>query len=626
MAGLRASTRAAVRARAALVAFLLALGLGCSDGAFRFAWLSDTHVGAEGAADNLRAIVDDINAVPGISFVVVSGDVTEMGSYEELRRAKDILDGLRPRYHIIPGNHDTKWSESGGTDFLRLWGRDRFLFRREGILFLGLHQGPVMRMGDGHFAPQDVRWLEERLGRWERSQKPLVFVTHYPLDESIANWFVVLDLLKGRPTGAVLVGHGHRNRIMDFEGLSGVMGRSALASKDTPGGYTVVEVADGKMIFSERLTGRDMLPPWHSIELGKKAGGKTEAETLGRPDFSVNEAYPEVRERWACETGWTIASAPVVARNRAFIGDASGTMRALRLSDGSLEWAYRTDGPVYTTAATDGDRIVFGSADGHIYALEAETGRLAWKAETARPVVASPALLDGVVYIGSSDSAFRALDAATGETAWNFGAVGGFVECRPLVADNHVMFGAWDGLLYALDAKTGNMSWTWRGDRLHPLYSPAACWPVGAQGRVFIAAPDRKLTAIETATGHELWRTGDWAVRESIGISEDGTRLYVRTIEDVIAAFSTTSAAPEPLWELDAGFGYDINPAALVEKDGVVFYGTKNGLLLAIDGSKGTLLWKHRVGVALLNTVCPLSGREVLVTDFDGRVTFLSFH
>ncbi|RPJ00599.1 MAG: serine/threonine protein kinase, partial [Candidatus Aminicenantes bacterium] len=80
----------------------------------------------------------------------------------------------------------------------------------------------------------------------------------------------------------------------------------------------------------------------------------------------------------------------------------------------------------------------------------------------------------------------------------------------------------------------------------------------------------------------------------------------------------------EAVWETDAGFDYDISSAQLVEKDGVVFYGTKNGLLLAIDGATGAIKWQHRVGVALLNTVTPLSGREVAVTDFDGRVTLVS--
>ncbi len=121
----------------------------------------------------------------------------------------------------------------------------------------------------------------------------------------------------------------------------------------------------------------------------------------------------------------------------------------------------------------------------------------------------------------------------------------------------------------------------------------------------------------------ELWGTDNWAVRESIGLSEDGQRVLVRTTKDVIAALSPAGEGSEAIWETNAGFGADINSAMLVEKDGVVFYGTKNGLLLALDSATGALKWKHRVGVALLNTVTPLSGREVVVTDFDGRVSLV---
>ncbi|NTV81707.1 MAG: hypothetical protein HGA24_09840, partial [Candidatus Aminicenantes bacterium] len=86
-----------------------------------FAWLSDTHVGSDRGAADLRASVADINKQGSFAFVLVTGDITEMGLYANLRTAKDILDGLRVPYHIIPGNHDTKWSESGGSDVTRLW-------------------------------------------------------------------------------------------------------------------------------------------------------------------------------------------------------------------------------------------------------------------------------------------------------------------------------------------------------------------------------------------------------------------------------------------------------------------------------------------------------------------------
>ena len=149
----RSSTRTLrVAPRAALLGlllWLLPLLLFAGPASFRFAWLSDTHVGSGSGEQDLRAAVRDINSLTGLSFVVLSGDVTEYGSREQLRLAKDLLDGLKIPSHVIPGNHDTKWSESGATDFARLWKEDRFVFEQDGFRFIGIHQGPLMKMGDG---------------------------------------------------------------------------------------------------------------------------------------------------------------------------------------------------------------------------------------------------------------------------------------------------------------------------------------------------------------------------------------------------------------------------------------------------------------------------------------------
>lgn len=74
------------------------------------------------------------------------------------------------------------------------------------------------------------------------------------------------------------------------------------------------------------------------------------------------------------------------------------------------------------------------------------------------------------------------------------------------------------------------------------------------------------------------------------------------------------------MWELNAHFGYDIKSAMLVEKDGTVFYGTKNGLLFALDSRSGSVQWQYKFGVGVMNTVAPLSANAVLATDFDGKV------
>lgn len=124
---------------------------------FKFAWLTDIHIGYPTASEDLNQSVQDINSFDDIDFTIVSGDITATGTLEELTTAKSILDKLKKPYYIIPGNHDTKWSESACTDFIKLWGNDRFNFEFNKICFVGLHQGPRMRMADGYFAPEDLR-------------------------------------------------------------------------------------------------------------------------------------------------------------------------------------------------------------------------------------------------------------------------------------------------------------------------------------------------------------------------------------------------------------------------------------------------------------------------------------
>ena len=591
-------------------------------GAFRFAWLSDTHVGSNTGEQDLRAAVQDINSLTGLSFVVVSGDVTEYGSREQLRLAKELLDGLKLPCHVIPGNHDTKWSESGATDFGRLWGADRFVFEHGGYRFIGIHQGPLMKMGDGHWAPQDVRWLQETLKKLPDRDQPIIFVTHYPIDEAIANWFVVLDLLKQYNTQVVLCGHGHANQQYLFEGVPGVMGRSNLRARAPAGAYNLVEVKDGTMTCSERTPGGPTQPAWHSVLLRKHDYG-SDTNQYPRPDFSVNSRYPNVRTLWTRDTGHTIASSPAIWKDLAIVGDASGTVYGLALNSGKVRWQFKTQGAIYSTPDASGDLVVFASTDGNVYGLKAATGKEVWRSPTSRPIVASPRIAEGLVYIGSSEGIFRALDLGSGKPVWRFDGLAGFVETKPTVYDGKVIFGAWDEHLYALDARTGKLAWRWNGDRRGTLLSPAACWPVAASGKVFIVAPDRKLTAIDARTGQQLWRTGAYAVRESVGLSEDQTRFYVRAMNDFFYAFATSASHPDKVWELNAGFGYDINSAMLVEKDGVVFYGTKNDLLFALDAKSGAIKWEHKLGTGVMNTVVPLSSARVLTTDFDGRVALV---
>src|SRR5258708_14754688 len=164
---------------------------------FRFIHISDTHIGSPDgkAEEDLRRTVKDINEMQGIAFIVITGDITELGTNAQIKLAKQILDSLHPKYYIIPGNHDAGWSESGGISFFKTFGNDKFLFDYNGIRFIGCASGPYVRMGDGHVPRDAIVWLDKMLKKTPHDQ-PIIFLNHYPVDNALDNWYEITDRLK----------------------------------------------------------------------------------------------------------------------------------------------------------------------------------------------------------------------------------------------------------------------------------------------------------------------------------------------------------------------------------------------------------------------------------------------
>ena len=236
----------------------------------------------------------------------------------------------------------------------------------------------------------------------------------------------------------------------------------------------------------------------------------------------------------------------------------------------------------------------------------------------------SPVINGQNVYIGGSDNTFRALDIKTGKEVWAFKEVEGTVVGKPLIYQGKIIFGSWGRHLYALDIKIGNLLWKWDNGQANRMFSPAMVTPVAYKGIIFIAAPDRYLTAIDAGSGSTLWRNKEATVRESIGLSTDSTIIYGKTMQDEIVAYKAQLQDPGILWRYNVGFGYEHVPSMLIEKDGTLFFGTKNGVVYAIDPKKQSTTWAHKIDNSMINTVNVVDGKNVIVSTMDGKVTWLT--
>ena len=590
---------------------------------FSFALLTDTHISTSNPRpmEDLQRSIADINQNSSIEFVVVTGDLTENGDLASIQAIKNALDQLNVPYYAASGNHETTWSESGVMDFSRVFGDSRFAFTHNDMYFIGFNSGPVIRMADGHVAPQDITWLKHNLDSVSAAGNTPIFVfTHYPLrNGDVDNWYDVTDVLRQHNVQCIMGGHYHRNLHFDCDGISDVLNRSNMRDKDGNNGYAIIQVTDSIRFFEKRIN--ETARQWLSLPFEKKTYGPSNQEL--RPDFTINKEYANVQRVWHCSLKGGIYSTPVTDGRSLFIGDDVGCLYSLNLKSGKTKWTFNTGMRIVGSPAVSEGVVVFGSANYNIYGLDAKTGKELWHISTNQAVMGAATIENGIAYIGGGDGRMFAIDIHTGKIKWSFDELKNYVLTRPLVYNQKLYFGTWDTHFYALNLADGSLAWKWNNGNGNPKLSPASVWPVAANGKIFITAPDRYFTCLDAETGEQVWRTKEYKVRETVGLSEDGKTVYSKCMWDTIVAMDATVAEPITRWATHAGFGYEHNPAMPLEKDGTLWVSTKNGLLLGVDAQNGNVMWRHKIGNSILNTPLPLSGTECIFTSSEGTITYI---
>ncbi|MGX1638835.1 outer membrane protein assembly factor BamB family protein [Sphingobacterium sp. NPDC055431] len=606
-----------------LLFLLFLLPLNLFSQTFRFAQVTDTHVGGATGADDLRRTVLDLNQQQGIDFVILSGDVTEFGSDEELALAKQILDSLNLPLYVIPGNHDSNWSESGANSFRKVFGAETFFFEHKGVQFIGTTSGPNMRMSPGQVPRENLVWMDSIFKAHPDQDKPLIAINHYPLDSSLNNWYENIDRIKTKNVQLALCGHGHINKLYDWEGIPGVMARSNLRAKDAVGGYNIITVSSDSVFF--RVRRPLMITEDYWLKLPLKRVSPDAAQGVKRPNYALN-ANSQAKVLWEYEDHGDIGAGITADKKWMYTANTVGEVYALDLKTGKKQWTFKTAGKVYSTPAVHKGVVVVGSSDHFIYGINAKTGKELWKLQADKAVLGSPVVKNGKAYIGASDGIFRCIDVKTGKLIWSLNEVQGYVSTLPTLADNKVIFGSWKNGFYALDQKTGQLVWKWDNGHTNRMFSAAACYPVVENNRVFIVAPDRFMTAIDLKTGQTIWREkkDEYRVRESMGMSKDRKLVLAKTMDGELIGVRVTADKMEVNWKAEIKLPYELAPTAIYTNSKYIFVPSDKGLLSAVEPKTGKTAWQYKISNGMINPPLVLKDR-VVVSTMDGKIVMLTY-
>lgn len=345
---------------------------------------------------------------------------------------------------------------------------------------------------------------------------------------------------------------------------------------------------------------------------------------------------------WEFDTGGVVTSSPAVVDGVVYVGSNDTYVYALNATMGDELWRYQISGQfgwngTYSSPAVVDGVVYIGSNDFNVYALNATTGNKIWNFTVFGYVYSSPAVVDGVVYVGGTDSFVYALNATTQPLTWQerliwnttvglWNSTAGWVihgiTSSPAVVDGVVYVGSaanntgFTGNVTALDADTGSTIWR------YPLMSGGVWFssPAVVDDALYIGTYDGWVLALNatsqsmTPAERRLWgfKAVDLAVT-SPAVAYGLVYMGEYGFPSRVLALNASTGNLE--WWYGGKIG-DMFPGVFCSaavSDGVVYTGTDNGIVLALNATTGDEIWRYAFGYKL-------RGSAVVDEDVDGRV------
>ncbi|MBN2282224.1 MAG: PQQ-binding-like beta-propeller repeat protein [Candidatus Marinimicrobia bacterium] len=505
---------------------------------FKFVWITDSHIGLSFTDPPFQQLVQKINDCPeNIDFVMHTGDVTEHGYNFELERAKDYMDDLNYPFYISIGNHDTKWTESGLRRYQALFGELYYSFDHKGFHFINLNNAITLRGDGGYFNPAQYEWLKNDLAAMDDPNTPVIVMYHIPSSEdAVPNHWQITNILKDYRIAMIFTGHGHSNRVYDFDGLPGIMAMDTY-NANQPSGFHVVSVSEKELRFTPYYNTSGKGNDWHVKACADSAGTRMTFRNIEPGSTLTASAVLQVElsknatgGSWLIRPEYKSGSLTGTGKNWEFTIDPSTLengyhfVKVSMMIDGGnmvyktfafytergdypkAVWRFDAQDEILSKPAYDGEKVYFGSGKGAIYALDAATGDLVWKKEDMDDAVySSPAVEKGVLYTGTSKGTMYALDAEDGREIWTYSS-GNSIHSGILVVDTMVYSGSGTSLI-ALSGTTGKRMWSFA------VNDAVEARPVVSGDRIVFTSWDTKVYCLDRFTGTKKWH---WSHQSSM--------------------------------------------------------------------------------------------------------------
>lgn len=291
---------------------------------------------------------------------------------------------------------------------------------------------------------------------------------------------------------------------------------------------------------------------------------------------------------------------------------SNNTIQALQGSSGVPLWSYEIEGRPSGSPTIEDEIVYTSTAEGSVYALQASDGTLLWRYEVGPVLFASPTVIDGIVYVSPaihypSKPCVYALQAKDGALLWH-AQISDSTSFPLIVMDEVIYISTYSGC-FAYRTRDLSPMWQYK-TKGQPCSSPVVMNEIlyislselTQDSSSFASGPIRhrqeaSISALRAGIGSFLWRqplgvdTGATCPTSLVGVSGI---IYVGTDDGYLTALQANDGIL--IWRYKTGGTW--LSSAIVAK-GVVYVGANDGYVYAFSADNGSLLWRTFTSISV---------------------------
>lgn len=565
--------------------------------------ITDPQIGPAANAEKLIEVVDDINNRDSISLVVVMGNITANGKFDEFLWAQEILDGLTTQYFVVGGEKDYLLSEGKGNEISLLWGDDKFWMENFPSLHIGFNTIIPKYKQEDYI---DIETREFLWGNFSNAAGKVTFI--YTYNDIHQN-----KILHDIPLGIQPI-------FITYKANKKLQGNSLFSGSSLNGGkdwtYNLLETK----IDSIRI-----------LKISKSNTHEQVIRNLTKEEIEFNipvsltnkrlSVYPHL---YKTELRTTVFTSPIVNDDETYIATKDGIVIRLN-KNGKNIWSFETNGTIYSSPLVEKDLVVVATNEGDLFTINKNTGNLFQVIGIGETITSEIELVDieyngmktkGICF-GTAEGNFYCYELYSLELIWWNNGVKKMINSSVATAKGKVIFQDKKGTLYCLSSQSGVLLWKWKANtkNFNPLFKSDL---IVNNNNVYFIDFDGDLHCIDLLLGTDKWNIRKIKATGVMELNKAKGELILHSAKNELLIVSLQNGKGITKFKYPGKTNSEAVTDILLFGN-EIFVGFIDGSVYNMKQVSQNIIWGYPPIISLNK----LNG-SLLVADYDGNLTLLN--